>query len=196
MSEKWRLFIAIKLPPNVLSGLGQLQDQLIEQTPPRLVRWVKPQGIHLTLKFLGDVPTIRRDSLQNALAAAAKEHSGFELATGELGCFPNLRRPRVVWVDIPHDVAPLAALYTSLEKHIASLGFPTETRPFNPHLTLGRVRRDANRSDASQLGALIGNTRVDEVHRWQVTEVSLLRSELKPSGAVYTTLFDAPLKKL
>jgi RNA 2',3'-cyclic 3'-phosphodiesterase len=193
MPDMWRLFIAIELPSSVLAQLADVQDQLKKRTPPRTVRWVNPDGIHLTLKFLGDVPVIKRDSLEKALAKAVEGHAPFALSTGNLGCFPNTNRPRVAWIGLQNQVEALAALRDAVERLIAPLGYPTEDRPFSPHLTLGRVRREARRDDVQKLGDLIANSPAPSAQRWQVTAISLIRSELKPSGAVYTPLFYAPL---
>ena len=194
MAEMWRMFIAIHLPPEVLAGLTTIQDNLKERAPSRTVKWVNPQGVHLTLKFLGDVPVIKRDSIQRALTQAVQDHAPFGLAAGGLGCFPNAKQPRVVWVGMHHDIQALARLHASVEEYITPLGYPPENRAFNPHLTLGRTRREANRSDLAQLGGLVTHTPADSRYPFRVEEVSLIRSELKPTGAVYTELFRAPLK--
>jgi 2'-5' RNA ligase len=194
MTETWRLFIALELPSEVKDGLEAIRAQLARQAPPRTVRWVQPDGIHLTLKFLGDAPVARRDELQAALQVAVDDHAPFPITAGDLGCFPNPQRPRVVWVGIREDTGALASLRDSVEKHVAPLGFPTENRPFTPHLTLGRVNRDASRSDLQKLGGLISATAVGDLHTWPVTAASLMRSELKPTGAVYTALHHAALR--
>lgn len=193
MLDMWRLFIAIELPPSVLAQLTDVQDHFKKRTPPRTVRWVNPDGIHLTLKFLGDVPVTKRDSLEEALAKAVEGHTPFTLSTGSLGCFPNANRPRVAWIGLQNQIEALAALRDAVERLIAPLGYPAEDRPFSPHLTLGRVRREARRDDIQKLGDLIANSPPPTAQRWQVTGVSLIRSELKPTGAVYTALFHAPL---
>ncbi len=192
--ESWRLFIAIELPPHVLAHLEALQQWLQERTPPHTVRWVAPQGIHLTLKFLGDVPTQKRAALQDALAHAVRAHAPFELSLGGFGCFPNPQRPRVAWVGVQKDLDALRRLRDAIEAHVAPLGYPTETRPFHPHLTLGRVRRDARRQDARALGTLLTEGTHAQRKTWAVHEVTLFRSQLRPSGAVYTPLFHAPLR--
>jgi len=195
MADMWRLFIAIEIPDEVLSSLAGIQTRLKQQAPPQTVRWVNADGIHLTLKFLGDTPAIKRASLEKALTEAVKGHAPFALTTGTLGCFPNTKQPRVIWVSIQNDTDALKALRDAVEEHIAPLGYPTEDRPFSPHLTLGRVHRDARRNDVQQLGELIASATVASTHEWQVTDVSLIRSELRPSGAVYTPLFHAPLRE-
>jgi 2'-5' RNA ligase len=194
MAEMWRMFIAIHLPPDVLAGLTKIQDDLKERAPSRTVKWVNPQGIHLTLKFLGDVAVIKRDSIQRALTQAVQDHASFDLAAGGLGCFPNARQPRVVWVGMHQNLQALARLHDSVEENMTPLGYPPENRPFNPHLTLGRTRREANRSDLAQLGELVTHTPANSRYPFRVEAVSLFRSELKSTGAVYTELLRAPLK--
>jgi 2'-5' RNA ligase len=189
----WRLFIAIELPSEVLSTLAEIQTRLKQTAPPRVVKWVNPDGIHLTLKFLGDVPVEQRSDLENTLEAAVREQTAFDLATDGLGCFPNTRRPRVVWVGLQQNIKALQALRDAVESHIAPLGYPTEERSFNPHLTLGRVRREAAPEDAAQFGKLIESASAPKVSAWRVDGVSLMRSELQREGAVYTELLRAPL---
>ncbi|NDJ74748.1 MAG: RNA 2',3'-cyclic phosphodiesterase [Chloroflexi bacterium] len=193
MSETWRLFIAIELPEAILAQLTTVQERLKRQVPRGTVRWVRVAGIHLTLKFLGDVPLSQRDDIEHELAQAATGHTPFTLAARHLGCFPNPKRPRVVWVGVQGAVPALANLRDAVEEHIAPLGYPTEDRPFKPHLTLGRVQRDARRDEVARLGELIADTKLGELGRWDVSSVSLMRSELKPDGAVYSRLFSAPL---
>lgn len=194
MAEMWRLFIAIELPPDVVAGLSEIQNRLKKQTPPRAVKWVDPKGIHLTLKFLGDVPVTQRETLQKALVETVRGHTPFILTTRGLGCFPSTKRPRVVWVGLHETGAYLTPLRDAVESHIAPLGYPTEDRPFSPHLTLGRIHQEASREDVQTVGLLVERSLLETEHQWRVKDVSLMRSELKPGGAVYTELFHAPLK--
>jgi len=195
MADTWRLFIAIELPSDILSALSEIQTRLKQQVPPRTVRWVDPKGIHLTLKFLGDVPLFQRSTIEHALAEIAPRHTAFHLTAQGLGCFPNLKRPRVVWVGMQGQLQTLSAVHDDVEAWIAPMGYPAEERAFNPHLTLGRVNRDADRENITRLGAIIEHTSSGEAQSWQVETISLMRSELKPGGAVYTELFRAPLRQ-
>jgi 2'-5' RNA ligase len=190
MAEMWRLFIAIELPSDILAYLSQIQSHLKQQTPPNTVRWVEAQGIHLTLKFLGDVPKVQIPTIQDRLDQATRNLRPFELTTASLGCFPNVRRPRVVWVGIQGDI--LQQLQGLVEQQIAPLGYPTENRAFSPHLTLGRVRQETKTQDAAQLSALLSKITTNR-QSWNVSCVSLMRSELKQTGAVYTELYQAIL---
>ncbi len=195
MSESWRLFIALHLPSEVIAALDTAQRRLRTTVPPGIVSWVTPHSIHLTLKFLGDVPLNQRDTIAEALTTVARAHVPFDLSTGGLGCFPHQRNPRVVWIGVQGQLNVLQLLRDAVEEVIAPLGYPTEERPFSPHLTLGRVRRDAQRSTVQTLGAAIASATAPPSVTWTVTDVGLFRSELKPTGAVYTLLHSAPLSR-
>lgn len=193
MTETWRLFIALHLPATVTAALDIAQRSLRSSVPRSLVSWVAPGSIHLTLKFLGDVPLDARAAIADALTNLALAHAPFELSTAGLGCFPHERNPRVVWIGVQGQMDALNRLRDSVESAIAPLGYPTEDRPFSPHLTLGRVRRETSRSAVQSLVAAIRATPPPAAVTWRVTEIALFRSELKPDGAVYTLLHHAPL---
>jgi 2'-5' RNA ligase len=191
-----RAFIAIELPPHVLTQVGRLQTRVQQDVPPGLIRWVRPEGIHLTLKFLGDVERERLPEIEGALRHACSPHLPFALDIAGLGCFPNPRRPRVVWVGVQDEGHTLAAMQRDVERALVPLGFPTERRGFHPHLTLGRVRnrRPSGRQAAELevLGDYVSHAKV-RIGQMAVDEVHLMRSELLPSGAVYTALAVVPL---
>jgi 2'-5' RNA ligase len=195
MSETWRLFIAVDLPDHVLDSLRRTQNKLQKVTPERAVRWVHVEGIHLTLKFLGDTPIHQVDDLTVALGEAVSPHRCFELRTQGLGCFPNTNRPRVVWVGIKGEVQPLALLQADVEQGMQALGFEAENQQFYPHLTLGRMQRNASRQDAIRVGeAVEADQSKSPSVSWQVDSVSLIRSQLQPGGAVYTQVNSFRLK--
>ncbi len=194
MNETWRLFIAIELPANVLKTISQVQADLKKAIPDRAVRWTRPEGIHLTLKFLGDVRTSQLDSVKSGLDQAMVEHSVFDLSVQGAGCFPNLARPRVVWVGVAGDIRSLHALQASVEQMIAPLGFPTEDRGFSPHLTLGRTSQNASRDDIALIGKVVQDRDIGQLVSWQVNTASLMRSQLKPDGAQYTRVSEVKLE--
>jgi 2'-5' RNA ligase len=193
MSEAWRLFVALELPPNVLTTLARIRSGLKRSIPSGAVRWVQPEGIHLTLKFLGDVPVSQLADLKTALEQAAGGHSPFELEIRGLGCFPNTQRPRVLWVGVGGDLPRLSALQSAVEQFIAPLGYPTERDTFSPHLTLARTARQAGREEIAALGRVAEQTDIGQAARWRVEAVSLMRSQLKPDGAVYTEVHQVKL---
>jgi 2'-5' RNA ligase len=191
--ETIRAFIAIPLPHPLLDRLSALQRQLESQIPSRSVRWVRAEGIHLTLKFLGDTPTEKLPDIKRALTAVARHAPACTFTVGELGCFPNPRRPRVVWVGVQEPTGRLAALQDAIEEVMAPLGYPPEGRGFTPHLTLGRVRPGARRSDVARVGEVVTGTTVESLAEISGDHFALIRSVLKPTGAEYTTLEEFPL---
>lgn len=192
-AEVLRTFIAIELDDTVRAALGMVQDELKLRIPRGSVRWVDPASIHLTLKFLGETPAARLPEIEMALRAACASFSPLDLIVEGRGCFPNFRRPNVIWVAIRDRGNLLARLQQSVEKHIAPLGWPIEKRPFRPHLTLGRVNRDLRPGDRVAIGAAVEEFEVEQIATIHVASVSLMRSDLQPSGAVYTRLFEVPL---
>ncbi len=191
--ETVRTFIAIVLPDPVIRQLAQVQRQLEKSAPPGSVRWVNPEGIHLTLKFLGDTPVAKLEAIRVALAAVASRSAPCAFTVGGLGCFPNVRRPRVIWVGVQPSGGELAALQRAVEAAMKPMGFPPEGREFTPHLTLGRVRDRVSPTDLSRLGALISSTEVGTLGVVTARRFALIQSVLKPTGAEYTPLAEFPL---
>lgn len=188
-----RAFVAIELQDDILRALGNVASRLREGKGGVAGRWVKPEGIHLTLKFLGDVPTERLKAIQAALTQAGAACRPFQISVGGLGCFPNPQRPRVVWVAAHDDSGRLLLLQKGVEKNLLALGFAREERPFSPHLTLARIRREAQPADIEALGQAVASGPAELLGAMSVSQVSLIRSDLRPSGASYTQLFAAPL---
>lgn len=188
MAEMLRLFVAVELPAPLLDALSDLQRQLAGVVPRDSVRWTRPTGIHLTLKFLGDAPADQRRDIERGMAQAAAGRAPFALRVAGLGCFPNYRQPRVFWVGLEGDLTALHALRDAVEAAIAPLGYPTERRPFNPHLTLGRTSKHARKDEVAALGRALEGMDVGALGEIDVRGVSLMRSQLRPDGAVYTQL--------
>jgi 2'-5' RNA ligase len=186
--ETIRAFIAIPLPDSLLRQLTSLQRRLGEQMPQRSVRWVRTEGIHLTLKFLGDTPTDELPGIRQALTAVARNAPASTFTVGGIGCFPNTRRPRVVWVGVQEPTGRLAVLQDAIEEVMAPFGFKPEGRGFTPHLTLGRVGRKARRDEAARVGEVVAGTEVGRLAEVAADRFELIRSVLKPTGAEYTTL--------
>jgi RNA 2',3'-cyclic 3'-phosphodiesterase len=186
-----RLFIALELPPEVHATLSIAQAALADQG--LRVRWVDPAGAHLTLKFLGATRPEQVVPISFALRRAVAAFEPFDLRTTRLGVFPDPRAPRVVWLGIMGDLNRLDALQRAVEAAIAPLGFPTERRGFKPHLTLGRVIKDAPRVEVLRVGQAVAASRPVPAAHWRVSRVSLMRSDLQPGGARYTRVADGEL---
>ncbi|MBN1640142.1 MAG: RNA 2',3'-cyclic phosphodiesterase [Anaerolineae bacterium] len=189
--ETLRTFIAVDLAPALRGALGDLQARMQADVPPRLVRWVRPEGIHLTLVFLGDVPVVQVPAIAAALRTVCARHAPFSFSLGGTGCFPNVRRPRVVWVGVDEPTGALVRLQGDVERALQPLGYRPEQRRYTPHLTLGRVK-GGSREAVEALGAYVARARV-RLGEMDVDAVHLIRSELLPGGAVYTSLEAAPL---
>ncbi len=191
--EILRTFIAIELDEALRSALQGIQDQFKRQMPPGSVKWVAPTGIHLTLKFLGDTPRSRVPEIEAALRTACAGSASFEVTVEGRGCFPNTHRPRVIWVAVRDRGQRLARLQAAVERHVAPLGWPTETRPFSPHLTLGRTAKSADSRVAAVIGQVVDKSVIEQISVQRVTAVTLIQSDLRPTGAVYTPLASVSL---
>ncbi len=175
-----RLFVALTPPPDFQRVVWEAFAPLRGRDLP--VKWVAAENVHLTLKFLGNVAEGRKTEIIDALGPAVRGTRAITLVVREAGMFPNARAPRVVWAGVEPDPA-IEMLADRIERACAALGFPTEGRPFRPHLTLGRARRDARPRDWADMANLLDGITIDAT---AVLEgVDLVRSEPGPGGSVY-----------
>ncbi|MDP2729074.1 MAG: RNA 2',3'-cyclic phosphodiesterase [Dehalococcoidales bacterium] len=189
--EQIRSFIAIELPEEVKLKLSQLEAQL--KSGHSGVKWVEPTGIHITLKFLGNIAINRTEEVTRAMEEAGRGIPPFRLEVKELGAFPSLKLVQVVWVGLSGEVDKLSRLQQRLESNLERLGFAPEGRAFTPHLTLARVRNQASRDERERLGQLITATSL-EAGTIEVDAISLMRSQLTRQGAVYSRVSSVPLR--
>lgn len=194
MDNTQRIFIAIELSDPVKRWLAAARAALEPAVPAGTVRWVDGKGIHLTLKFLGEIPARQADEVRVAIDRAAAGAKSFSITVEGLGCFPNLNRPRVVWAGVRAQ-AELGELQSRLETELEGMGFAREERAFSPHLTLGRVRDGIPDGRRGDIGAAVAAAKTGEPVSMEVGEISLFRSVLRPGGAEYTVLYSAPLNK-
>ncbi len=187
--EGIRSFIAIEIPQPFQVAIGDLQNTL--RRTEAEVKWVRPEGIHLTLKFLGSIREEDLERISQAISPLVREWEPFELRIRGLGCFPSSRNPRVIWIGIDQGGKEVSALERVVEDTMALLNFAPESRTFTPHLTLGRVRSSKERSS---LIRAMESRKDSEVGTFRAKEVHLFRSELRPSGAVHTKLRTYPMK--
>jgi len=183
MSETIRTFIAFELPPAVIFLLQEVQQEL-----KRLnlrARWVRPENIHLTLKFLGDVNPDDIHKIGTAMAGAAIDCLPITLSVRGVGVFPGIKRPRVIWVGLGGDTQSLLALQSRLEQKLAGAEFPKDKRSFKAHLTMGRIKQAANPAVLRQMIADYAKLSSEE---FTFNQFILFKSDLKPSGAVYSKL--------
>lgn len=187
-----RAFIAIDLSPEIRFKLEQVSSELKQRLKEVPVRWVAVESTHLTLKFLGDVSLSNLEVLKRILKSEVEGLSSFELSVEELGAFPTPHRPRVIWVKV-NGPPELNSVQRGIEVETSRLGYAREERPFSPHLTLGRVSRNATSEDIRQIGKVLDNYQVGFLGKMRVQSINLYQSDLKPGGAVYTCLYSAPL---
>jgi len=185
--EQIRSFIAIELPEEAKEGLARLRKEL-DRDEHKFVKWVDPGGIHLTLKFLGNIPSKRITEITEAIKEAAQGISPFHLEISGLGAFPSLRQARVLWVGIGGEVDELSRLQQNIDSALAALGFAKEERSFVPHLTLARIRQGASPPERRSFGELVGSTIFEDKYHVEVEAINLMRSQLTPAGAIYTCL--------
>lgn len=175
-----RTFICIEIPDSIKQRIERLQEDL--RPIKAQVSWTKPANIHLTLKFLGNVEAPRIDRVHKAVERAAAGIGPFDVEVEGAGCFPSARNPRVLWIGLSRIPEALKQLSARIEDELAREAFPAEKRKFSPHLTIGRVREPRNAGIVAE--ALIASGFASEA--FEATEVIVMRSDLKPTGSIYT----------
>lgn len=189
-----RAFIAIEIPPQMRDELYQQTARLRERIGGDIVRWAPVESLHITLKFLGDIPEAHLNFIKQSLIQTADSSASFEFSINRFGSFPDLNRPRVLWagIDAP---AGMASLQQMIEEAMARLGYEKEKRGFSPHLTLGRVRPNASPAEIKIVRSAIENVRVGKISKAGVDSVHLYKSDLQPGGSVYTKIHSAALRR-
>ncbi len=190
--ETIRVFIALDISEPARSSLAGVMDRLKEAIP-RGARWVDPQGIHLTLKFLGNIDSARTHGILEPLCRIGEESSSFSLSLAGLGVFPNQREPRVLWAGVEGEMEPLASLQEKVEEAMADQGFTRERRGFNPHLTIGRVRDRIATSERQKIGATILSHSLEQTEPWTADTMHLFRTTFTEHGSIHDIIGSAPL---
>jgi 2'-5' RNA ligase len=189
-----RAFIAVDLSQDIQNRLDEVVNKYKSQLIQIPIRWVAGSNIHLTLKFLGDVSISNLNVLTDMIQTEISSHHQFEISVGGSGAFPNIRQPRIVWVGV--EAPPeLTAIQNGIEATTGRLGYAREERAFSPHLTLGRVSRNATSQDVKTISKVLESTKVGFLGATCVEKVHLYRSDLQPTGAVYTQIFSSSLIK-
>jgi RNA 2',3'-cyclic 3'-phosphodiesterase len=175
-----RTFVCIEVPRAIKDRIENLQRAL--RTNNAQISWVKPSNIHLTIKFLGDVPSSKIESVRGAVERAATGLSEFDVEVSTAGCFPSARSPRVLWVGLGGMPDGLKQLHSNVEAELAREGFPREQKRFSPHLTIGRVRGPQNAARTAEDLIATGF----EPETFRAAEIIVMRSDLNSSGSIYT----------
>jgi len=181
--SKIRSFLAIELPPTIAKGIERVQYDLKQSHAD--VRWIESNRIHLTLKFFGDIEEEACDGIMDAVGKAVTDVKPFTLTIKGLGGFPRWKNPRVVWLGVEDEDGVLKPLQGVIEKGLGEIGYPQEERAFKPHLTLGRVRSPKGKPEL--LKKMEGFLHV-ELGKFRVERLVLFKSDLRPTGPIYTAL--------
>ena len=187
-----RVFIALSIPSAAKSVLGKVVQDLMAQVSNG-VRWVGLDGMHLTLKFLGNIDSVQVGDIVEAMRQASQNTTPFPMLLSGLGMFPNEKRPRVIWAGLQGDLDSMGKLQARIEDEVSRLGFSREKRPFSPHLTLGRVREKTGSDLRQRISAAVLACSIRSAESWQVESVRLVQSQLTPGGAAYTDLASVSL---
>jgi 2'-5' RNA ligase len=188
-----RAFIAVELPTAMLRRLGTEIAKLEELVDGRAIRWVESEAIHLTLQFLGEIDDRTAELIAGCLDDVCASYPRMSLDIGGLGGFPNLNRPRVIWIGIREPDRSFSKLQAEIEGGVSKVGIEAEDRAYHPHLTVGRLRREASQSEERLLADRLRMIQIADLGSVQVEGVSLMQSELTRAGAVYSRLHYAPL---
>ena len=183
-TRQWRMFCAFELPQTLRRAISDHAQRVREAVPEAAASWSRPENVHLTVKFFGNVDQARVPVISAAAARAAKEFSALEIEVGKTGVFPRPSRPQVLWIGVNDSSGALAKVQQRLEDEFASEGFPKENRPLRPHLTIARIRRPQNANQLAQIH--LGLPFTDVAVRFD--ELILFRSELSSKGSKYTAI--------
>ena len=186
-TETVRVFVSVGLSAEAREALVEAVERIRQQVPDG-IQWARSDGMHLTLKFLGNIPSANVSPLLGCVGELASANRGFGLKLTGLGMFPNRRKPRVLWAGVGGDLDALSSLQQASEDAIKALGYPAEQRPFRPHITLGRPRRSVSDPQLARIGEAVSGINPPPPVYWQVDAVDVMQSELHPSGARYTSL--------
>ena len=190
--DRVRSFIAIPVPAEGIQALEEAANQLDAEIG-RYVRWVRPEGIHLTLKFMGDISAGMVEQVLETLPTVAARFAPISLSISGMGVFPNPRRPRVLWAGVHGDLETLSVLQRAIDEGVGKLGLPKEQHSFSPHLTLGRVRRDVPEGQLRMIGQAVAEGELPGAPPWTADTVNLMRTELDPAGSRHYLVGSASL---
>ncbi|MBK7996237.1 MAG: RNA 2',3'-cyclic phosphodiesterase [Blastocatellia bacterium] len=189
MNEMIRTFICIELPNNLKTQLEKVTEELKKQSKAK-ISWVKASNLHLTLRFLGDVTKDQVSTIKSCVEQASQNTNSFAITASGLGTFPNTKRPRVFWIGINDTSKSLLSLQKHIEQELVKAGFGRSDYPFSPHLTLGRVKE----GNAQELAEKLSTMKFDPIN-FDVSELIVMRSDLRAGGSLYTRLATIKLLK-
>lgn len=182
-----RTFIAVDFPQEIKDKIEEITAYFKTQLPPKVIKWVDPNNMHLTLKFMGETPVDRLEPIKKVMHQVVMVFPIFEIEIKNLGMYPNAKKPRVVWLGISSEEY-LTSLHKQLDQALKELNIQPEGRPFSPHLTIGRVRRSADQESVKAVGQTLSQFKVSSLGHVTINEIVYYQSELTPQGPNYTIL--------
>lgn len=190
-----RTFIAVDFSSTIIHRIAEVIKFFRTQTPEGVLKWVLPQNLHLTIKFLGDIPEENIDLIKHLISTSIQGIQTFKISVEGLGMYPNQHTPRVVWLGIK-DHHSLSAIHKAVDQTLVTANIEGDRRGFSPHLTVARIRRKTDRDMAEEIGKTLSQFKVESLGTCFVDKVCLYKSVLTPEGPIYTALFSAPLDKV
>ena len=190
-----RIFIAVNLPQDILTKIDQITTYFKSKTPPNALKWVETKSLHLTIKFIGETPEKKIPQIQEILTQSLGVQAPFAIEVNGLGMYPHQNTPRVIWLGI-NGGEPLIKIHQILDQNLAALEIKPEGRAFTPHLTIARVRRNADPTSVKSIGRTLSQFTVDPLGAFTINQVHLYQSVLTPSGPIYTSLYSVSLNQV
>lgn len=190
-----RIFVAVDLPPHMLEKIEEITTFFNNKTPPKALKWVEKDNLHLTIKFIGEINNDQVEPIKHILSKSLADHNAFDIEISGLGMYPHKNSPRVIWLGITNK-KPLINIFKILDKSLTAQDIKPEQRGFTPHLTIARVRRNTDKATVKEIGEILSQFKVDDLGNITIDQVKLYQSVLTPSGPIYTNLFSVPLNQV
>ncbi len=190
-----RTFVAIEFSPKIRGKIGEIIEYFKTQTPDYALKWVEPQNLHMTIKFLGEVSEEHLRTIKDVLSDTLKGRSAFEIEVTGMGMYPSTQKPRVIWLGIKGS-EPLKDIHQSLDQALQKASIPPDKRGLSPHLTIARVRRNVETLIVQDIGKTLSQFKIDSLGKCTIDRIVLYKSTLTPSGPIYDPLLSIPLDKV
>jgi 2'-5' RNA ligase len=190
-----RTFIAIDFSPQIRQKIGEIIDYFKTQTPDYALKWVEPQNLHMTIKFLGEVSEGHLQTIKELLSDTIKGRSAFEIEVTGMGMYPSAHKPRVIWLGVEGS-EPLKDIHKSLDQALQKTSIPPDKRGLSPHLTIARVRSNVETLIVQDIGKTLSQFKIGSLGKCTIDKIVLYKSTLTPGGPIYDPLLSIPLDKV
>jgi len=190
-----RTFVAIDFSPQIRGKIGEIIEYFKTQTPDYALKWVEPQNLHMTIKFLGEVSEGHLRTIKDVLSDTLEGRSAFEIEVTGMGMYPSGQKPRVIWLGVEGSET-LKDIHKSLDQALQKASIPPDKRGLSPHLTIARVRRNVETLIVQDIGKTLSQFKIDSLGKCTIDRIVLYKSTLTPSGPIYDPLLSIPLDKV